>query len=36
VPVALQEDRKPTYKIVEDPAASPAARALRDAWLKAP
>lgn len=32
--VALQEDRKPTYKVVEDPAASPAARALRDAWLK--
>ena len=34
LPVTLQEDRKPTYKIVEDPAASPAVRALRDAWLK--
>jgi predicted metalloprotease with PDZ domain len=34
VTVMLQEDRKPTYKVVEDPAATPAARALRDAWLK--
>ena len=34
LPVALQEDRKATYKIVEDPTASPAVRALRDAWLK--
>jgi predicted metalloprotease with PDZ domain len=34
LPVTLQDDQKPTYKIVEDPAASPAARALRDAWLR--
>jgi predicted metalloprotease with PDZ domain len=34
LPVTLQEDQKPTYKIVEDPAAPPAARALRDAWLR--
>ncbi len=34
LPVTLQDDRKPTYKIVEDPAALPAARALRDAWLR--
>jgi predicted metalloprotease with PDZ domain len=34
VPVTLQEDRKPTFKIIEDPAAPPAARALRDAWLR--
>jgi predicted metalloprotease with PDZ domain len=34
LPVTLQEDRKPTYKIVEDPAAPPAARAMRDAWLR--
>ena len=34
IPVTLEEERKPTYKIVEDPAASAAARALRDAWLR--
>jgi predicted metalloprotease with PDZ domain len=34
VPVTLQEDRKPTYKIVEDPNAPAAARALRDSWLR--
>ena len=33
--VTLQEERKPSYKIVEDPAATPAVRALRDAWLRA-
>jgi predicted metalloprotease with PDZ domain len=32
--VALQEERTPAYKIVEDPAAPPAVRALREAWLK--
>jgi hypothetical protein len=31
---ALQENREPTYKIVEDPAAPPAARTLRDVWLR--
>jgi len=34
VPVTLQEDRKPTYKVVEDPNATAAARALRDSWLR--
>ena len=34
IPVTLEEERKPTYKIVEDPAASAAARALRDSWLR--
>jgi hypothetical protein len=34
VPVTLQEDRKTTYKIVEDPNAPAAARALRDSWLR--
>jgi predicted metalloprotease with PDZ domain len=34
VTVTLQEDRKPTYKIVEDPNAPAAARALRDSWLR--
>jgi len=32
--VALQEERTPAYKIVEDPAAPAAVRALREAWLK--
>ena len=35
VSVALQEDRAPTYRIVEDPGAAAAARALRDRWLAA-
>ena len=34
IPVTLEEERKPTYKIVEDPAATAAQRALRDAWLR--
>lgn len=34
VPVTLQEDRKATYKVVEDPNAPPAAVALRDSWLR--
>ena len=34
VPVTLQEERKPTYKVVEDPSAPAAARALRDSWLQ--
>lgn len=34
VPVTLQEDRKPTYKIVEDPNAPASARAVRDSWLR--
>jgi predicted metalloprotease with PDZ domain len=34
ITVTLQDDHKPTYKITEDPAASSAARTLRDAWLK--
>jgi len=32
--VTLQDDRKPTYRVAEDPAAPPAARALRDSWFK--
>jgi len=35
VPVALAEERAPTYKVVEDPEAGAAASALRDAWFKA-
>jgi predicted metalloprotease with PDZ domain len=35
VPVTLGEDQPPTYKVVEDPASSADARALRDAWFKA-
>ena len=34
LPVTLQEDRKATYKVVEDPSAPPAAVALRDSWLR--
>jgi predicted metalloprotease with PDZ domain len=34
IPITLQEDRKATYKVVEDPNASASARALRDAWLR--
>lgn len=33
VPLALQEDRAPTYRIVEDASAPVAAKALRDQWL---
>jgi predicted metalloprotease with PDZ domain len=33
VPLSLQENRAPTYKIVEDPAATDAAKTLRDQWL---
>ena len=34
LPVILQEDRKATYKVVEDLNAPPAAVALRDSWLR--
>lgn len=35
VSLTLQEDRAPTYKIVEDPDAPAAAKELRENWLRA-
>jgi len=34
IPLVLAEERAPTYRVVEDPAAAPAARQLRESWLK--
>ena len=35
ITVTLQEDRAPTYKVIEDPDASAAAKALRESWFAA-
>ena len=35
ITVTLQEDRAPTYKVIEDPDASAAAKEFRDMWFKA-